>query len=308
MRHKREADGELLPDRATEYLLYQTLVGAWLCDLPSGDLAAFRDRIQQYMEKATREAKLHTSWINPDEAYDAALANFVAAILNPDEKGPFLDDLAGVARRVAFFGRINSLAQTLLKLTSPGVPDTYQGTELWDLSLVDPDNRRPVDYELRRRALSALDERATDDAGRARLAAELLAQAEDGRIKLYLVATALRHRRAHRELYRRGDYLPLEATGKRSAHLCAYARARGDEALIVVAPRLVVGLTEGAERMPLGAEVWDDTALALPAPLAEGRYRDLLTGQVHTVGDTTPLGELLAVLPIALLERVGRSS
>jgi (1->4)-alpha-D-glucan 1-alpha-D-glucosylmutase len=298
-RHKREADGAALPDRPTEYLLYQTLVGAW----EDGPSDAFVERIQQYMQKATREAKLHTSWINPDEEYDQALGDFVAAILDPERAGPFLDDLAGFARRVACFGRINSLAQTLLKLTSPGVPDTYQGTELWDLSLVDPDNRRPVDYERRRRALAELDARAADDAGRAALAAELLEGAADGRIKLYMVAEALRHRRAKPRLYTTGAYTPLEARGARAAHLCAYARGDAEAAVIVVAPRLVAGLTGGAEQLPLGEATWGDTALALPAEL-RGRYRDLLTGRVHEAGAELPLAALLAELPIALLERL----
>jgi (1->4)-alpha-D-glucan 1-alpha-D-glucosylmutase len=306
--HRRQADDEIFPDREAEYLLYQSLVGVWPDEdegrLADAGLAALAERVAQYMQKATREAKLHTSWINPNEEYDAALAEFVQAILSPATAGPFLDDLAGFARRVAAFGRVNSLAQTLLKLSAPGVPDTYQGAELWDLSLVDPDNRRPVDYELRRRHLAELRERSADDSARQKLAAELLAHSRDGRVKLYLTAEALRHRREHPRLYADGSYTALEATGAKAAHVCAFARALNAEAAIVVAPRLVVGLTGGDEAPPVGA-VWGDTALALPPELAGARLRDVLSGRVHAPGAALPLAELLGTLPVALLERVG---
>ncbi len=303
---KRQIDGELWPDPNAEYLLYQTLVGAWPEHEETGgrlkDGPAFVERIAQYMEKATREAKLHTSWVNPDEEYDGALRDFVAALLEPERSGPFLADLAAFVAAIAPLGRVNSLAQTLLKLTAPGVPDLYQGSELWDLSLVDPDNRRPVDYELRRRLLAELDARAGEPEGRAALADELRETMADGRIKLYLVSRALRLRRERPQLFAEGGYTPLATSGAGAEHVCAFARTRGDEAAIVVVPRLVAGLLGEGEGPPIGA-IWGDTSLALPDELAGGRYTDVLTGQSLAGERTLPLAGLLGRLPVALLVR-----
>src|SRR5262245_21822059 len=171
------------------------------------------------MQKATKEAKVHTSWINPNEEYDAAVRLFVEHLLPESGQSPFLSDLLALQRRVAFFGRFNSLSQVLLKLTGPGVPDIYQGCELWDYSLVDPDNRRPVDYRRRREVLAGLQDRIAGAAGHeeperglAGLASELVDGAEDGKIKAYVIYQGLNFRRAHTALFERGDYLPLEAT------------------------------------------------------------------------------------------------
>jgi (1->4)-alpha-D-glucan 1-alpha-D-glucosylmutase len=323
------------PDRNDEYLLYQTLLGAWPAEpaprgsatacpsqpasLPQagslagsplgcgGGLAEFRERVAAYMQKATKEAKVHTSWVNPNEEYDAAVQQFVHRLL-PDAAGdPFLDDLLALQRRVAFFGYFNALSQVLLKLTCPGVPDLYQGTELWDLSLVDPDNRRPVDYRTRREDLDELQRRVAgsgDDL--TRLADELLAKLPDGRIKLFVVHRTLSLRRAHPEVFARGEYLPVEAAGGRREHVCAFARTAGDGAALVVVPRLVVGLTGGAERPPLGPDVWGKTRLLLPPELAGRRYRNILTGEVLAPGGhggpaDLPLGKALGRFPVALL-------
>jgi len=304
---KSAGEGAPMPSRNDEYLLYQTLVGAWPADGPIGDeLAAFRDRIARYMEKATREAKVNTSWINPNAAYDEAVQGFVRGILDPRRSRRFLDSLAAFARRVAFFGRFNSLTQTLVKLTAPGVPDIYQGCELWDLSLVDPDNRRPVDYDLRRRLLAELKGSlgADDLAG---LAAELLDGATDGRIKLFLTHRALTLRRERPELFAAGDYLPLEAIGTRAPHVVAFARRHADDELIAVAPRLPAILAGGAERPPL-ADLWADTWLDLPHASSGAVYHDLLTGAALRLAerDGRPglaLAEILARFPVALLVR-----
>jgi (1->4)-alpha-D-glucan 1-alpha-D-glucosylmutase len=261
------------------------------------------------MQKATREAKVHTSWINPNEDYDAAVRQFVARLLpeGATEADPFLADLAGLQRRVAFFGYWNSLAQVLLKLTSPGVPDLYQGTELWDFSLVDPDNRRPVDYRRRREVLAEL-QRRIGEAGSdlAALTAELLAELPDGRVKAYVTYQTLRFRREHENLFARGAYLSLEAAGARRDHVCAFARAAGEEVVLVVVPRLVVGLTGGAERPPLGAEVWGKTRLLLPPYLAGRSYRNVFTGETVAATDEGGaagplLADTLARFPVALL-------
>jgi (1->4)-alpha-D-glucan 1-alpha-D-glucosylmutase len=296
------------PDRNDEYLLYQTLLGAW-ADGPFDEkaLEQFRGRIGEYMQKATKEAKVHTSWINPNEEYDGAVRQFVARLLPGVGADPFLDDLRALQRRVAFCGYFNSLAQVLLKLTSPGVPDLYQGCELWDFSLVDPDNRRPVDYSCRRALLANLQERiagAGDD--RTSLASELVDNVPDGRIKAYLIYQTLTFRQAHPDVFTHGAYLPLEATGAKRDHVCAFARAAGDEVYLVIVPRLVVRLTGGAMRPPLGPEVWGKTRLLLPSHLAGTSYQNLFTGEIvgsdQYQGTPGPfLGTVLGRFPVGLL-------
>ncbi|MBI4318460.1 MAG: malto-oligosyltrehalose synthase [Chloroflexi bacterium] len=302
-------DDELAPDRNDEYLLYQTLLGTWPDGpLSLGEFARFRERIAAYMHKATKEAKVHTSWVNPNEAYDTAVQDFVHRLLKCEKDDPFVDDLVSFQRRVAYFGWYNALAQTLLKLTSPGVPDIYQGTELWDYGLVDPDNRRPVDYERRRSLLAELRERI-DRGGLVQLAGELLDSGHDGRIKLYLMYRTLNFRRAHEQLFSAGDYLPLDARGERRRHVCSFVRTRGEEATLIVVPRLVVSLMEGKERPPLGSQVWGDTRLVLPSDKIGQEYRDILTEEDLVVDElrgtpSLPLSLVCAHFPLALLERV----
>ncbi len=308
------------PDRNDEYLLYQTLLGAWPLSLSAGQstdsgqdaepLEHFRARIGDYMQKATKEAKVHTSWINPNEEYDAAVRQFVARLLSGTANDPFLDDLLPLQRRVAFFGYFNSLAQVLLKLTSPGVPDLYQGTELWDFSLVDPDNRRPVDYTLRRRILAELQAEISEAGDNLeRLACDLVDQMENGRIKAYLIYQTLNFRRGCLDVFAHGAYLPLEATGAKRDHVCAFARSAGDEVVLVVVPRLVVRLVGGVERPPLGPEVWGKTRLLLPPPLAGLSYKNVFTGEVLTPEDNQgsgpSLGTVLGRFPVALLRSCG---
>jgi (1->4)-alpha-D-glucan 1-alpha-D-glucosylmutase len=302
-RHRGDEDGDPIPDRNDEYLLYQTLVGAWpLEEMGAEAHAEFIARIQQYMDKATREAKVHTSWINPNEAYDTGLRDFVAAILARGGDNPFLADIAAFQRPVARLGMVNALAQTLVKLTSPGVPDVYQGQETWDLSLVDPDNRRPVDYELRRRML--IDVRAQMDRDRAGLCRDLIERWEDGRVKLYLTHVALAARNAHPDAFTGGEYLPLEAAGAKAEHVVAFARRGGGSTLLTVVPRLVATLTAARDHaLPTPAD-WAGTAVTGDA--VAGRWRNLLTGAEIRAGEGgLALAELLADFPVALLERIG---
>jgi (1->4)-alpha-D-glucan 1-alpha-D-glucosylmutase len=262
------------------------------------------------MAKASKEAKVHTSWINANVEYDQAVRDFVHGILPesvPDD--PFLSELQTLARRVAWFGYWNGLSQVLLKVASPGVPDFYQGSELWDLNLVDPDNRRPVDFARRRELLRELAEAVTRQSGdRRALARDLLAAVADGRIKLYVTWQALTFRRDHERLFAEGDYIPLEAAGAKKDHVCAFMRKRDGATALVVVPRLVAGLTGGAEQPPLGP-AWDDTWLLLPPEERGQTYRQQFTGETFVVAERDggwglPLSAVLGTFPLALLGRV----
>jgi (1->4)-alpha-D-glucan 1-alpha-D-glucosylmutase len=308
---KSIVQGELAPDPNDEYLFYQVLLGAWPFDPSPEEFAVFRERLVQYMLKAVKEAEVHTSWVNPNEEYEAATRDFVTQVLSDDADDPFRQDFAGLHRRVAFYGQVNSLSQTLLKLTSPGVPDLYQGTELWDFSLVDPDNRRPVDYDARRRLLAELKSRAEPPgADLAALARELVSHSHDGRIKLYLTWRALTFRRAHPELFETGLYRPARTIGRRRRHVCAFVRSRNDQAIIVAVPRLVVRLTNGSEVWPHGRGVWRDSWLVSSREPIGRRYRNLFTGAELAVQEGEgiaglPLAEVFREFPVALLERLG---
>ena len=300
MNRKRKslvARGEA-PDANEEYLLYQTLVGTWpLLPMNEDEVGDYVGRMQEYMQKAVKEAKLHTSWINPNEAYERAVSEFVASVLGA---GDFLADFAEFQRTTARAGMLNSLAQTLLKIASPGVPDFYQGTELWSFTLVDPDNRRPVDYELRRALLASLQ---GDDA--MKIVDELLERPEDGRVKLYTTSRALGFRRAHAGLFASGTYLPLQAEGQRGSNLVAFARTRGADAVVAVAGRFFTRLGMGSEgALRLDAKGWGDTRLSLE-DLRGGVFRDVLTGREFATRDgALALADILSPLPIALLERM----
>jgi (1->4)-alpha-D-glucan 1-alpha-D-glucosylmutase len=296
-RHRSGVDGVLAPSRNDEYLLYQTLLGAWpLEPMDDAALDALRERIQAYMQKAAREAKAHTSWVNPYAPYEAALERFVDGLLGRVEGNRFLQDFEPLARRVAHHGCVNSLAQTLVKLTSPGVPDFYQGTELWQLALVDPDNRRPVDYALREHLLRALGEDADP--------AALLAAWRDGRVKLWLTARVLALRRERAAWIGRAGYLPVRAQGAHATRLCAYARSGDGRLLVTVVPRLWAPLVQDDAQWPLGSR-WGDTRLTLPGGAAQ--WRNLLTGEAvagEASGNATrvALSAVLATFPLALLE------
>ena len=299
--HLAEADGASAPDRVDELLLYQTLVGAYPdtgLALGTPAHAEFVGRIVAYMEKAIREAKVHTSWTSPNAEYESGVRAFVERILS---SAPFVDDLAAFAGRVARAGRLYALAQVAVKCTAPGVPDVYQGCELWDLSLVDPDNRRPVDFARRRRIAEELRaELARSPEARAALARRLSAPdaLPDGRAKLLLLLEALAWRREHRELFLEGEYRPLAPEGPLARCVFAFARAHagpsGARAAVCAVPRLVLArLEEGG-----GAVRWEGSL-----PLGGGlprRWRDVVTGVVRE-GDALRLAELFGDFPVALL-------
>ncbi len=306
--HRVTLEESPAPDPDEEYLLYQTLIGAWPLEPYSAEeYAAFVRRVEAYMEKALHEAKVHTSWINPNEEYDKAVHEFVARILDEGAGRAFLDDFRAFQRRVSHYGLFNSLAQTLLRLTCPGVPDTYQGTELWDFSLVDPDNRRPVDYECRRRLLGELQGAvAAAGADLRGLARGLVDARHDGRVKLYLTYRALHARRDRPGLFSAGEYLPLTASGERAEHVFAFARRSGDSWAVVAVPRLLARLAPDASRPPLGAEVWRDTRISLGGADPGLRWRNVFTGEVLTPAEqqgglSLAAADLFARFPVALL-------
>jgi (1->4)-alpha-D-glucan 1-alpha-D-glucosylmutase len=301
---KKRRDGYRAPSRNDEYLLYQTLLGSWplpgTLDAGAGD---YTKRIKQYMLKASREAKENTTWINPNPEYEEALDGFIEGIMSSPR---FMEDFLPFQRWVSFFGMMNSLAQTLLKITSPGVPDFYQGTEFWSLTLVDPDNRRQVHYAIARDTLHALMERE-QEAGALTVAGELLEAMESGRIKLYVTYKALHHRRANPDIYRDGEYSPLYAEGSQGERIIAFERKREGSSVITVVPRFLAGmLREG--KQPLG-EVWQDTRLVLGPEHEGATYRDVFTGlerrPVSREGSIIlPLDAVFSAFPVALLSRV----
>jgi (1->4)-alpha-D-glucan 1-alpha-D-glucosylmutase len=295
---KKVVGSQAAPDIDDEYLLYQSLLGA----LPFGDWrdSSFVKRLQDYIIKAIREAKIHTAWVEPDTAYEGACTSFVAAILSPSRDNPFLAAFLPFQKRIAFYGLLNSLSQTLIKLSCPGVPDIYQGCELWDLSLVDPDNRRPVDYGLRQRLLGRIREGLGGQNVPA-LLDYLLSTAESGAVKLFLIHRGLAARRAHAELFDRGGYVPLTVAGMHAESLIAFGRSLGERWAITVVPRLLTGVVRQGE-FPLGRTVWGDTAIQLSAGLA-GRWQDALSGRVIDCGESLAAGEALAQFPAALLLR-----
>ena len=313
---RKRVKGGVVPDPNSEYLLYQTLLGVWPVGaekrdaVPDGKaLGALRARVEEYMLKAVKEAKLHTSWTDPNEEYEGALKEVVAALLpaKGGTRSEFLRDLAAFAARVDRLGRWTSLSRIVLHMTAPGTPDLYRGDELWNFTLVDPDNRRPVDFETRAALLDEIARRYdASDESRASLLRELVAAPEDDRLKLLVTWRALQARAASGALHRDGSYEPLEAMGERARHVVAFARRLDGRASITIAPRLTAELG-GGDKAPLGVEAWADTRVLLPAELA-GEWRCAISGQrLRTVGQgdgaTLALSSVLNQFPVAVLEK-----
>lgn len=291
---RRRPDAGEMPDRNDEYLLYQTLLGAWpAAGEPGPDFAG---RIKDYAIKAAREAQVNTNWIKPDQDYEGAIAAFVDKALAPGADNKFLDEFRPFREKISFYGAFNSLSQTLLKVAAPGLPDIYQGSELWDLSLVDPDNRRPVDFGLRARLLEGI---ARDYAARPHvLPAELLADLPSGRAKLFLLWRALAVRREWREVFEAGSYTPLVAEGAHKDSVIAFARSLGDRHVIAAVPRFLTGFApQGAP--PLG-ELWKDTRILLPEGLGGG-WTETLSGREIPAGREISAAQLFKTFSCALL-------
>ncbi len=292
-------NGLPIPDANVELLIYQTMLGAWPNHQHLVD--EFVERIKAYLIKAAREAKTFTSWIDVDSVYETALVGFVDAICDPKKSPEFLEDFRELQRLVSRTGAMNSLSQTLLKLTAPGVPDTYQGTEFWDYSMVDPDNRRTVDFRSRGDALERLD--SWTQVGAAHLS-NLCEHWQDGHIKLYLVHRALQLRNQLPEIFANGDYIPCPTGGPFSDRIVAYARRLGTQTVIVVAPRLMLEFVRNESGLHL-AEHWNGTYVEVPTGVT-GPFTNVLSQRevpLHMVGDESRLfvDDVLAHFPCGLL-------
>ena len=287
-------DGTVAPDENEEYLLYQTILGAW--PWQAEDRGEFTKRMQEYVAKALSEGKVNVSWVNPRPEYTEAVQGFLETLLLPakgEKETTFVTELEEFLKPVKMHGAVNSLAQVVLKTTSPGVPDFYQGTEMWDLSLVDPDNRRPVDYALRTKALDALASMSEADAAR-----DVLRTVEDGRVKLYTMAKSLAVRAQHRDSFEKGAYTPLEVSDPDHA----FAYLRGEDVLVVL-PRFTYTLTDGEATMPNGT-AWDGQTLALPEEAA-GDWKNIFTGAtLRAKKGTLQIADVFAEFPVAVLTRV----
>ncbi|MBW4661915.1 MAG: malto-oligosyltrehalose synthase [Drouetiella hepatica Uher 2000/2452] len=290
-----------IPTANDEYLLYQALLGSFPFD--ETEYPQFIDRIKDYIIKAIREAKVNSNWMRPETAYEEGFTKFIERILENTESNLFLQTFKPFQQKIQHYGILNSLSQTLLKIASPGVPDFYQGTELWDLSLVDPDNRRPVDFKLRLEYLKEIKSKIKGKSkGKGSLLsyiAEILKTPEDGRIKLFLTYRALQIRQTYQEMFRRGGYEKLTVLGSLKAHIVAFARDLGETRMIVIVPRFLTSLVKQGE-FPLGEQVWHETRIVQP-PGSSSVWQDAITGQSIEAEDTLWLKEILTHFPVALL-------
>jgi (1->4)-alpha-D-glucan 1-alpha-D-glucosylmutase len=285
-KHKADLRAAAVPDLNDEYFIYQTLIGAFPFD--AARPAAFIERMKAYIVKAVREAKVHTAWIRPDQEYEDACVSFVEKILTPSADNGFLQDFRSFQQKVSWYGMFNSLSQTLLKITCPGVPDFYQGTEWWELCLVDPDNRGEIDFPARESAMRGLRDVPVK---------ELLSRPRDGRIKMFLTARALAARGEHLDVFQKGGYVPLAVEGERKESVIAFARRLGDQWALTVVPRFLTGLIDENE-LPLGKNVWKDTRILMPEKVPV--WEDVFTGKRLKGSSALRVGELLSAFPAAL--------
>jgi len=290
-------EGRVVPSPNEEVLLYQSMLGIWPLEAlrSEEERSQLRERIETFMLKAAREAKTHSSWVSPNEVYENALRTFIAAVCDCSVENEFLRDFLEFGERIAPYGACNALAQVLLKITSPGVPDFFQGNELWNFRLTDPDNRVEVDFEKRRKGSETLDASAEP--------ASLLENWRDGGLKMFLTKEALRLRHANRDLFQKGDYLPLEAEGEHRDSACGYARKLENSWVLTVVPRLATRLTPD-RGFPLGKSAWGTSAVVLPAG-APARWKSIFTGATVSGSGARkkrlPLSDILSELPFALL-------
>ncbi len=308
----QDVEGLPAPSRNDEWLFYQSLVGIWPLQKPDEqELADIVGRLQAYLEKATREAKERTSWISPNARYDESVKQFIAKVMeNPQSR--FMVDMQKFHQEICASGLYNSLSQTLLKLTSPGVPDIYQGQEMWDFSLVDPDNRRPVDFGRREWLLREMVDLVQQPGGRLEFAKHLAREPADDRTKLFLTWTTLQARLTHQELFLRGNYQPLLAEGQQKDCVVAFRRQWGEDQAIIVAPRRFYHLTHGdGASIPIGMEAWHDTYIDVSGQAtsnASSRFVNVFTGEeIQLEGTKLSVADLLRSFPFALLVQASQT-
>jgi (1->4)-alpha-D-glucan 1-alpha-D-glucosylmutase len=309
-------NGVLVPDFGAEYLFYQTAVGIWPHDsqrtsedhsLSEAEREELRQRLEQYMIKALREAKRHTNWTSPNERYEAAIVGFIRQLL-PGQPSRFEIELQALVEQIAYAGYWNALARTVIQFTAPGFPDIYQGDEIWNVALVDPDNRRPVDFTGRNQLLNSLtEERESNAQDQNAFWQSMLERPADGRVKLFVMQALLHARRAHESLFQRGTYKSLEVMGAKKQHVFAFYRRYEQQALIVVVPRLTLSLVQQPDDVPVGAKVWGDTSIILPEGSKQLKWISGLTNSTTSVVHSTesptatlPIEHLLGELPVGL--------
>jgi (1->4)-alpha-D-glucan 1-alpha-D-glucosylmutase len=299
VQNKTTVGDRRVPDPGTVHHILQAMAGIWpLQPLAVGDLDALRERLSDYMEKAVREAKLRTTWTDPDAEFEAALRADIAALLDPARSPRFLDDLEAFVRGIVRPGLWNALARTVLHLASPGVPDLYQGDELWNFTLVDPDNRRPVDFDRRQRLLEEVEQGVSGDAaGREAFFGELVERPEDGRLKLHVTRAALAARRTRGAAFGSRVYVPFEPSGRAASRVVAFGRGEGMGRLIAVVPRWLARV----EGLPTEGGLWEATMVPLPVGWPT-RWSCGLSGRTVVAEDGgLPVARLFAALPVALL-------
>jgi (1->4)-alpha-D-glucan 1-alpha-D-glucosylmutase len=293
---RQDGDGVTMPEPEVEWMFYQALAGAWPADLTVDDIegvAELAERMTQFMLKAVREAKAHTSWTGHNAEYEEAIETFTRGALDPQRSGEFLQDFIATCEPAFVAGAVNSLAQSVIKLTAPGVPDIYQGSELWDLSLVDPDNRRPVDFASRQSLQTNLEDASAD---------ALIAEWRTGAIKMLVLQAGLQLRSSAKDLFDKGDHVPLAVTGAAAQHVLAFARVFGDEAVVVIVPRLNVELLRDQATLLVPQQRWADTIVDLPDNLQGHSYRNIFRGGAWaTPGASLSVGEVLRHFPVGVL-------
>jgi (1->4)-alpha-D-glucan 1-alpha-D-glucosylmutase len=291
-------NGVRYPDKNDEYFLYQTLVGSF--PFAGQEFGSYFGRLKEYLIKSVREAKVHTAWIKPDAEYEDSYIKFAEAILDFNKPNQFIEQFLPFVRKISHYGLFNSLAQVLLKITCPGIPDLYQGAELWDFSFVDPDNRRPVDFGMRK---SYLDEiignSKRPDEEFLGFIKDLIDKKEDGRIKLFLTHQALKARKQNLEVFQKGSYVGLETGGRYKANVLAFARILGQKVIITVVPRFLTRVI-GQDKYPLTNQVWEDTYIAFPYD-CDADWKNMITGQGIAASKTLLVGQIFNDFPAGLI-------
>ena len=286
---KSNIDNVLSPDRNDEYLFYQTLIGIWDEHIDREELI---QRLEEYMIKALRESKSHTSWVNINDQYEAAMCEFIRKIISSPDNHPFWKEFIPFQKSIASAGYLNALSQCALKLTCPGIPDIYQGSELFKFTLVDPDNRKPVNYDALRQKLEEVKYSNPEE----------LLPFESGKMKLFLTSKLLNFRQKHENIFRKGGYTPLEVEGMKKLNLVAFARSFDDEAIIIIVPKLVYDMVLDENPLPVGEKDWEDTSIELPAGYADYNWKNILSGQEFNFSNSHPnVKDILTKLPVAVL-------